>query len=341
MNRIKLTTTSICVTLCILHSDVPEEAAIQQWIRDFLDDCCESDNAALGQIFKALSPAFFSKWGKHYLFSVNSAFQKRVCINFKDKAMQNFKSLRFITEQKRVEDVFTDLPPPRPSNNVNSWGRYGGGGGGPTAPPVNMASYLNASGGCFSGDSIVYKRNNDDSWVAVMMRQLQPGDTVRCCEMEGGSWQEQPRLTQSEVVCVVKLPYKGELYAVNDSLRLTPYHPVVTLKQGTGAEPLFPCEAGVQIAAADGFVYDIVLRNRGLVQCASSDAQELLLAATFGHRCTVGKFHHDYFGSEAVVNDLRQHPGWERGFVELGEYVYLRNDDGTVKSMRFTTPILA
>lgn len=260
--------------------------------------------------------------------------------------MQNFKSLRFTTEQKRVEDVFTNLPPPRPSNALSGWGGYGGGAAA-TSAPVSMASYYNASGGCFSGDSLVYKLAGDGCWVAVMMQQLQPGDTVRCCEidMESGRWQpQQQQLTQSEVVCVVKLPYQGELYAVNDSLRLTPYHPVVTLQQGNGngAQPLFPCEVGVQTAAVDGFVYDIVLRNRGLVQCASSAGArgELLLAATFGHRCTVGKFQHDYFGTEAVVNDLRRHPGWESGFVELGDYLYLRNDDGTVKSMCFS-PILA
>lgn len=255
--------------------------------------------------------------------------------------MQNFKSLRFSTEQKRVEDVFTNLPPPRPSNG-GGWGGYGGGGA--TSAPVSMASYLNASGGCFSGDSLVYKLSGDGSWVTVMMRQLQPGDTVRCCEMmESGRWQEQPQLAQSEVVCVVKLPYQGELYAVNDSLRLTPYHPVVALLPGNEAAhaPLFPCEFGVQTAAVDGFVYDIVLRNRGLVQCVSTGTRgELLLAATFGHRCTVGKFQHDYFGTEAVVNDLRRHPDWESGFVELGDYLYLRNDDGTVKSMCFS-PILA
>ena len=92
-----------------------EDVQTKAFIEDLYIDCVDSGDANTGQVVKASSSDFFDKWGKHYLLSIASAFEKRVCTNFKDKAMQNFKSEQFSLEQKRVEDVFIDLPPPKPT----------------------------------------------------------------------------------------------------------------------------------------------------------------------------------------------------------------------------------
>ena len=106
--------------------------------------------------------------------------------------------------------------------------------------------------------------------------------------------------------------------------------------------------------AFSGFVYDFVLENRGTLACpyllASSAAAftaggvtgvndgdyKMLYAATFGHDCQVGKFQHEYFGSEAVVNDLKGHnaSGYSAGYIELNNYSYVRNvKTGLVQQM--------
>ena len=55
------------------------------FVKDVLLDCADSTDPNLGQIMKASEPDFFAKWGKHYIYSVLSAYERRVCINFKDK----------------------------------------------------------------------------------------------------------------------------------------------------------------------------------------------------------------------------------------------------------------
>lgn len=76
------------------------------FLRGLLLDCEDNEDHNLGQVFKACSTSYYKKWGKHYLYSVMSSFENKVCINFKDKAMQRFKSEQFLVEQERIEDVF-------------------------------------------------------------------------------------------------------------------------------------------------------------------------------------------------------------------------------------------
>ena len=304
-------------------------------IQALLEDCSDNEDPSLGQIAKAIRPKYFSQWGMHYIFSVLSAFEKRVCINFKDRAMQNFKTDEFLMEQKRVEEVFTFLPPPVPSNAPVIRGT--------TSVlahiPADMSSYLNPSGGCFSADSLVFKFcDRTKSIFPIAIGSLRKGDVVQSCvEKDGcGGW----IVTLTEVECVVKLQYKGELHSVHAHLQLTPYHPIIERTgRDCNAEPCFPVEVSRSTVSWDGFVVDVVLRNRGLIRCCSSSGQDdegaVLLAATFGHNCRVGKFQHAYFGSEEVVDDLRKHHGWERGMVELREYCYLRNKEGLVGKMCF------
>ncbi len=58
---------------------------VKAFLKDLVVDCSYNTDPNLGQILKAADGTFFKKWGKHYLFSVLSAYQQRVCINFKDK----------------------------------------------------------------------------------------------------------------------------------------------------------------------------------------------------------------------------------------------------------------
>ena len=69
-----------------------------EFVSELIVDCEETGNKSTGQISKGCGPVAFSKWGMHYMLSVMSAFENRVCINFKDKAMQLFKSVMFAEE---------------------------------------------------------------------------------------------------------------------------------------------------------------------------------------------------------------------------------------------------
>lgn len=321
-----------------------------QLLDDLVLDCTDSDDANLGQIFKATKTEYFQKWGKHYLLSVLSAFKKRMCINFKDKAMQNFKSDKFQEEQQRIEDVFIQLPPPPPSMNNQYLGFGRGGGGGTTtySAPVSMNSYYNSGGGCFAASSLVYvlRVDLDISEVATEGLVLEPESLssnpyiqlkavadlrsgmkiVSSLATATNDDSITTLLTLTEVETMVKLPYEGNLHQVGE-LTLTAYHPILL-----DSKAQFPgeCDKATKLEQSEvlrerGWVYDLVLKNRGLVVSTNEDS--ILIAATWGHRCTIGAFEHTYFGSEVIVDDIKQLDpvGFAAGLVVLTNYKFQRD----------------
>lgn len=328
------------------------------FVEDMLLDCRPTDDPQLGQIYKAFLPEYITKWGQHYMFSVLTAFLNRCCINFKDKAMQHFRTELFIAEQERIEDVFLDIKPPKPSITSAAYGYRGAAPtGAAAAPPTNMARFYNASGGCFSGDSVVVAAAGSGRQQLVRLDALQRGAVV----LSDRGW--------TAVECMVKLRYTGPLYRVTPHLVLTAYHPVLlplphgAPHDGAGGESdavgdaaeeggitAFPCECGSIVAEAfDGYVYDMVLENRRIVACPpannavqqqqqeGAEGEKFVYAATFGHQCQIGKFAHAYFGSERVVADLKKLDvaAYEhRGEMTLEAYEFTRGMDNRVTGIQ-------
>eukprot|EP01034_Spumella_vulgaris_P036188 gene36188-44638_t len=207
---------------------VSRDDKVRAYLADVIVDTTDNSDANLGQIMKSTCDVFYAKWGKHYLYSVLSAYQQRVCINFKDKGIQHFKSSAFIAEQQRIEDAFVQLAPPKPSRNQHQYDyrnqQYGGGGGGGGAAyasssaasaPIQMTSYYNVSGGCFSGDSYVFGADPNGGSEFVRVDSLKKGSRVLTNKGE------------TSVECVIRMKYTGKLHAIGTSLQLTPYHPVL------------------------------------------------------------------------------------------------------------------
>ena len=115
-------------------------------------------------------------------------------------------------------------------------------------------------------------------------------------------------------------------------MKLTPYHPVLL-----GDKTVFPIShcANQPSEQCDGFVYDVVLCNRGLIgsplqtdPSLALSTNSCLYAATFGHTERRGCLAHAYFGSELVVDDLKAHATWASGEVVLTDYAFLREAEG-------------
>jgi len=306
-----------------LDRSAPFYAKQKQLFDGLKVDCLQNPEANLGQIHKALSNQFYNAWGKHYLWSVLTAYERRLCVNFKDNGMQVFKTERFEEEQKRVEDIFIQLPPPLPSGPLDpTQSQPQGAGMGQTTfqrrPPRSMIQYYQQSGGCFTADSLVFGASRQ----VVQVSNLAKGFVV--LSNDG----------YTQVEAVIKLRYTGPLYSIGGSMTLTSYHPV-----RIGESCFFPAELYQQrqnypaisvqhTPIFDGYVYDVVLANRGVLSCpltyASGEPSELF-AATFGHNVSTDIFQHAYFGDEKIVQDLRKHPDWELGFVVLDNPRFIRD----------------
>ena len=85
------------------------------YINDVIDDIDNVDTNK-GQLTKAVSrPDWFEQWGMHYLKAISRAHQLERCITFKELSPQHYMSPELKTEQKRIEQIFCDLPAPEPS----------------------------------------------------------------------------------------------------------------------------------------------------------------------------------------------------------------------------------
>lgn len=107
------------------YKDMPEVQALLQDIE--------------GQATEALSKDdWWGKWGRHYTPSLLFAHKSQQCNNFKDPGVQVYGGELFKTQQDAADEMFNQLPAPKPSARRASY---------VSSAPVSMASYNNCYGG--------------------------------------------------------------------------------------------------------------------------------------------------------------------------------------------------
>jgi hypothetical protein len=271
-----------------------------QLIDDILFDCTESTNENDGQIEKAFNPKYYRVWGRHYIFSVISAYANKFCLNFKDKGIQHFKHPQFNIQQQIIEDIFIKMPPPVPTGRSQF----------NTHAAVNSQqfkmSFYNPHGGCFLERTQI--KIKDGGFICV--EDLRKGMIVEALGI------------QAEVICVVKLKFSGYIRKLNHETALTgltPYHPIF-FKNYEWEFPELNDDDFFNIDVKNTYVYDLVLSTHHVVELEGG-----VFATTFGHGRTGPVIEHEYFGSDQIINDLKKHYGWEDGFIQLDNYVFQRD----------------
>jgi len=189
-----------------------------------------------------------------------------------------------------VEEIFKQLPPPPPSLVARGWVDN-------SVPLTNMNVYYNAQGGCFHENCSISMFDGPEKPV----KKLVKGDRVRT-----------PNGNGAEILCVLKMHCpnkKASLVEVGDLL-ITPYHPIRV--DGTWS---FPCQipdtrtSEVSCEA----VYSFVLNEESEHVVIINNTE----CVTLGHRFQEDVVRHEYFGSSAVVDDLKGMDGWGKGLVEF------------------------
>lgn len=290
-----------------------------EFLNDILIDCNDSINDSDGQIFKALSAKYYDKWGKHYILSVISAYVNRLCLNFRDHGVQHFKSPFFIKFQKQIEDVFINLTPPIPTGNANNFinnGYHQGGGGGrganvsnnqPVTPQIFSSTFYNSSGVCFATDTLI---------------KIQGGTFIPVQELKK-DMQIESMGEIATVICVLKTKINGPIMRMmnNPFTGITPYHPVFMKKYND--QWMFPHDMTdfYEDYVKDEYVYDYILDKHHIVELECG-----VYATTLNHGCTGDVIGHDYFGTEKIVMELKQHQGWNEGFIQLDDYTFTRDE---------------
>lgn len=268
------------------------------------------DHTAEGQIKLAISNmTYFQKWGEFYIDQLSRAMNQQMKPNFKDAGCP-FGGDLFEALVDKASDIFDSLPPPVPSRPKMQGG---------TSRPVNMAAFNNAMGGCFdSGCTITMA----DGSVSIL-KNLKKGHEV----MSVG---QSNNITSAKVVCVFETKIKSgmcELVEFDDGLRITPWHPIKY-----DHEWVFPSSLKSPKWRPSHSIITLVLDSHHIgfingVQCVM-----------LGHGFTHGILHHPYYGTQAVINDLKMNYGWHAGHVVVNdsEVTYTKDATNIVK-MEFTS----
>lgn len=237
-----------------------------------------------GQVYEAFSRKdWFNRWGKYYISSLIDAHNDEICNNFKDPGVQHYGGTLFNSQRDQLDELFLAIPPPKVRTNNGST----------NSGQVNMTQFYNSNNPCFKGTCIARMVNGGTKLV----KYIRKGDIV---DTPSGP---------SRVVCVIKTKCENNkeyLVSLPSGLVITPYHPIFYNNKWE-----FPCNIGTTKLIGCDAVYSFVLDNRDSMYINE------VLCATLGHNKKGAVIEHPYFGSDAIINDLKQKPSYYSGVVEL------------------------
>jgi len=252
---------------------------------------------------------YYNTWGLNYIKSFQKAHIEERCNNFKDTSIQKYGGKLFNKIRDNIDEIFSNLPPPVPSNNYsylddtnnikNRERHYS---------TKSFSSSFNCSNnGCFHEDSNILIDNN----IFKKIKDIEKGDSV--LDMYGN---------YNKVVCVVKYinkDNKTNLVELNSGTLITPWHPVLN----NNNEWIFPFTIGKLIEEYETkYVYNLIL-DKGHTIIVNSD-----ICVTLGHNITTNfVVSHQYFGTNKVINDLQKKDGFNDGLVYISSDNIVRSSE--------------
>ena len=265
-----------------------------------------------GQVKEAITPTYFSTWGRHWLRSNLRAHELQVCNNFKDPGVQGYGGQVFRDLQESTNQLFDSLPAPRPTGQADAG----------TVVLRSLAAYNNVSNPCFAGDCTVLMADN----TVMRLDRLRKGHVV---------WTDQGHGT---VRCILRTRCENgvaRLVCFDNGLRVTEYHPISNPRSASGA-----CDE-------DSWVHPCTLRKATNVRCPMvysvllDSGHTMMINGTtvicLGHGRTEGVLDHWFYGTNKVVEFLQSCPGWTDGLIDLGPECVERDDQGEFVALRMPT----
>jgi len=286
-----------------------------------------------GQATEAMSrEVWFRRWGSKYLLSLVGAHLHQFCNNFKDPGVQAYgKGFRFVSLQEELNDIFEQIPPPKPSVDANRRSQQmqsptyiqASSNHQASSVPISMGkTFNNVNVVCVHDKTQVTTMDQETSEVkAIAISELRKGDLVMT---EGGTF--------AGVQCLVETASDKPLDLVQiGDLLVTPYHPV---KTSQGWKFPIDCSEGILVTnKVNAYsVYNLILEDG---MRSNPVIMNGVPSITLGHGIMDDPvLFHKYFGSERVVKDIMKIES-----VSVLGHVILREDD--VKRANGTGDIFA
>ena len=294
------------------------------FIRDMIIDCCDADPNK-GQIGKSIAnQEWFNKWGQHYLKSIASAYRQEWCLNFKDLGPQHFTSATFAAFREKIESIFLGITPPVPSIMITTCAASFT----PTQTYTSIPhSYYNQSGGCFTGNWNVILVNGKTKYA----RDIVPGDIVVSNDSPTGT---------ATITQVVRLRINSPIHMCSPDgiVGITPYHPFWKTNQDFTTSnhnqnglchwqfPIQDLSINSLYIPVGEYMYDFIT-DKGF----SIELEGGFNVACLGHGCQDSDIiTHEYFGTQRIIDDLKDHEDWNTGYITLNNWRFIRNVNGLV-----------
>lgn len=246
---------------------------------------------ARGQVAEALSKMeYYTRWGVHYLYSLKGAHRDERCNNFKDASVQAYGGTEFKALRDAMNAIFETIEVPTPSLASCRLNRD-------SIPAQGFVSaFNNASNGCFAPGTLVLMEDGTSTAIERL------GKASRVKTPQGAS----------AVVCVTEHVQArdgqgAEMVTLENGPTLTPWHPVKCNDAW-----VFPVHV---MGSRRSRVKMPVVYNVVLEQGHTSLFADGIEAVTLGHGLQDTVAAHAYFGTYAVVRDLRATEGWDEGRV--------------------------
>lgn len=257
------------------------------------------------QVCLAIDDKFYNKWGKNYINSFREAHSQERCNNFKDKSIQDYGGKLFKEMKEKIDDIYTNMPPPKPSNSFNE---------NKTRMPeitsqtVSTVQFIrmfnNMNGGCFHPTSSVLMVGNNYKPITDIVK----GDQV--LDQKGN---------MTDVICLVKINCnEGKCTMVKiEDLIITPYHPIMIDNKW-----IFPKDLNIPLEYKCDNVYNLVLKDNHTIIINN------YIVCTLAHNIKDNDvIKHKYFGTNAIINDLKKIEGYENGLVTLKMTDFIRDEN--------------
>lgn len=262
------------------------------------------------EIASGLSKQYFNTWGKHYLLSILFAHRLEYKNNFKDVSVSNYGGELFDEISDAINDKFNSLPPPEPTCARRDY--YHRGNSSQQQAPRNMRTYNQLSNPCFAGHCEITLYGD----VKKPLNKLSKYDKVKVIDTDT------KLIYDASIVCIVKtLCRNGHAELSNiEKLQITPWHPIYYENKWIHPNKIY--KGKCQLCKE---VYSLVLddqnRNHAVII-------ENIPCITMGHSHKFYPLEHNYYGSNKVIEDLKEMPGWDDGLITLKSGCMKTNENG-------------
>jgi hypothetical protein len=271
----------------------------------------ESADPSEGQI--GMAPRYWERWGGHYMRSYRRAQQIQRRLNFKDPGCLIYggdEASLFGQCVAKGEELFMTLDPPQPTGSSRGYGSSSS--AAPAYDPAYLSAYLRTnsqaaqSGGCFHGENNVLMANGSFKQIQAII----PGDVVWTIE---GPASVIARVTIGHGSATsVMMSKVGDCF-------LTPYHPYME-----GAVTwVYGADTVGQQACPVGTVYNLLLDKGHVINIGGATA------CTLAHGLKGPVIEHPFFGTQAVVEDLKKCSGWSVG-LPVYKNLQVRRENGVI-----------